>query len=594
MSTATLPPTAASATSAAQIAPATATGTPDGRPYIGAHALCDALLREGVDTIFGYPGGAVIPLYDVLPSYEPRLRHILTRHEQWAAHAAEGYARATGKVGVCLATSGPGATNFVTAIADAMLDSVPLVALVGQVGLPMIGKDAFQEVDIIGVTLPITKHSYQVERVEDLPRVVAEAFHLARSGRPGPVLIDLPKTTIVAPTRPSGPVTIAMPGYRPTMNGNMGQIKTAAKLIAAAQRPVIMAGHGISISGAMEELRQLAEKADLPVAFTLHGLGTLPDSHPNAIGFMGMHGHRHVNRAIDECDLLITVGARFDDRATGRTDMFAPNATVIHIDIDPAEIGKNVKVDVPIVGDAKRVLARLVETVAPADRSEWLARIAGWRVAPPPPDFSADEPGISPFKVIAALRAATGGQAIIAADVGQHQMWAAQWGAYEAPDRWISSGGAGTMGFGLPAAMGAQVGRPESEVWAICGDGGVQMSLPELATIAAERLPVRLMILNNGYLGMVRQWQQLFHGSNYAHTPITSPDFVKLADAYGIVGLRAERPEEVWATIQRARAVDGPVLVEIRINPEDNVYPMVPPGGANSQMMFQEDPAAVE
>jgi len=307
-----------------------------------------------------------------------------------------------------------------------------------------------------------------------------------------------------------------------------------------------------------------------------------------------MHGHRHVNQAIDECDLLITVGARFDDRATGRTDMFAPNATVIHIDIDPAEIGKNVKVDVPIVGDAKRVLARLVETVAAADRSEWLARIAGWRVAPPPPDFSADEPGISPFKVIAALRAATGGQAIIAADVGQHQMWAAQWGAYEAPDRWISSGGAGTMGFGLPAAMGAQVGRPESEVWAICGDGGVQMSLPELATIAAERLPVRLMILNNGYLGMVRQWQQLFHGSNYAHTPITSPDFVKLAEAYGIVGLRAERPEEVWSVIAQARAVDGPVVVEIRINPEDNVYPMVPPGGANSQMMFQEDPAAVE
>ncbi len=590
MSTATVSP---SAPTTATATTTTATGTPDGRPYIGAHALCDALLREGVEVIFGYPGGAVIPLYDVLPSYEPRLRHILTRHEQWAGHAAEGYARSTGKVGVCLATSGPGATNFVTAIADAMLDSVALVAITGQVGLPMIGKDAFQEVDIIGVTLPITKHSYQIERVEDLPRIVAEAFHLARSGRPGPVLIDLPKTTIVAPTVPSGTVVTEMPGYRPTLNGNMGQIKTAAKLIAAAQRPVVMAGHGIAISGAMAAFRQFVEKADLPVAFTLHGLGTLPDSHPNAIGFMGMHGHAHVNRAIDSCDLLITIGARFDDRATGRTDMFAPNATVIHVDIDPAEIGKNVKADVPIVGDARRVLEKLVQEVKVAERGAWLAEIASWRVAPPEPVFSAAEPGISPFKLIAAIRAATKGEAFITADVGQHQMWAAQWGAYEAPERWISSGGAGTMGFGLPAAVGAQVGNPDAEVWAICGDGGVQMSLPELATIAAEKLPIRLAIFNNGYLGMVRQWQQLFHGSNYAHTPISSPDFVKLADAYGIVGLRAERPEEVWPTIERARAIKGPVLMEFRINPEENVYPMVAPGTGNSQMI-EMDPAAAE
>ena len=575
-------------------APAAApTEAPTPRPYLGAHALCEALLREGVDVIFGYPGGAVIPLYDVLPSYEPQLRHILVRHEQWAGHAAEGYARATGKVGVCLATSGPGATNFVTAIADAMLDSVPLVAITGQVGLPMIGKDAFQEVDIVGVTLPITKHSFQIERVEDVPRIVAEAFHLARSGRPGPVLIDVPKTTIVAPTTPSAGHTVEMPGYRPTMNGNMGQIKAAARLIARAEKPVVMAGHGVAIAGAMPELRALAEKADLPVAFTLHGLGTLPDSHPNAIGFMGMHGHAHVNRAIDEADLLITVGARFDDRATGRTDMFAPNAEVIHIDIDPAEIGKNVRVDVPIVGDAKRVLARLVEEVKAAERTAWRSRIEAWRIAPPLPTFSADEPGISPFKVIAALRAATGGEAIFTSDVGQHQMWAAQWGAYEAPNRWISSGGAGTMGFGLPAAMGAQVGCPDAEVWAICGDGGVQMSSAELSTIATEGIPVKLMILNNGYLGMVRQWQQLFHGGNYAHTPIGAPDFVKLADAYGIPGFRAERPEEVWPTIERARATPGPVLIEIRINPEENVYPMVAPGAANSQMI-EADPAAVE
>ncbi len=584
MSSATITPAATPAASAT---------TPAPRPYLGAHALCEALIREGVDLIFGYPGGAVIPLYDVLPSYEPQLRHILVRHEQWAGHAAEGYARATGKVGVCLATSGPGATNFVTAIADAMLDSTPLVAITGQVGLPMIGKDAFQEVDIIGVTLPITKHSFQIERVADIPRVVAEAFHLARSGRPGPVLIDIPKTTIVAPTTPSAGYQVELPGYRPTMNGNMGQIKAAAKLIAQAQKPVVMAGHGIAISGAMEELQAFVEKADLPVAFTLHGLGTLPASHPNAIGFMGMHGHAHVNRAIDECDLLITVGARFDDRATGRTDMFAPKATVIHIDIDPAEIGKNVRVDVPIVGDAKRVLARLAEVVKPAERGEWRAAIDRWKIAPPVPEFSADEPGISPFKVIAALRAATKGEAIITSDVGQHQMWAAQWGAYEAPNRWISSGGAGTMGFGLPAAMGAKVGCPDTEVWAICGDGGVQMSLPELSTIATENIPVKLMILNNGYLGMVRQWQQLFHGGNYAHTPIGAPDFVKIAEAYGILGLRAERPEEVWSVIEQARAATGPVLVEFRINPEENVYPMVAPGAANSQMI-EGDPSAVE
>jgi acetolactate synthase I/II/III large subunit len=572
----------------------TPTMLPANGQYIGAHALCDALLREEVEVIFGYPGGAVIPLYDVLPSYEPQLHHILVRHEQWAGHAAEGYARATGKVGVCLATSGPGATNFVTAIADALLDSTPLVAITGQVGLPMIGKDAFQEVDIIGVTLPITKHSFQIEHVADIPRVIAEAFHIARSGRPGPVLVDIPKSTIVAVTQPaSGKFIVDMPGYRPTLNGNMGQIKHAARLIETAKFPVVMAGHGIYISGAMDEFRQFVEKADLPVAFTLHGLGVLPSSHPNAIGFMGMHGHAHVNRAVDKCDVLINIGARFDDRATGRTDMFAPNATVIHVDIDPAEIGKNVKTAVPIVGDAKRVLTRLIEAVEPCDNGEWRTEIESWRIAPPVPVFEADEPGISPFKLLAAIRAATKGEAFMTADVGQHQMWAAQWGEYEHPERWISSGGAGTMGFGLPAAMGAQVGHPDAEVWAIVGDGGFQMSLAEMATLVQEKLPVKIAVFNNGYLGMVRQWQQLFHGGNYAHTPIGAPDFVKLADAYGILGLRAERPEEVIPTIERARAHNGPVLIDFRINPEENVYPMVPPGGANSQMI-ESEPESVE
>ncbi|MDP9370856.1 MAG: biosynthetic-type acetolactate synthase large subunit, partial [Chloroflexota bacterium] len=538
---------------------------------------------------------AVIPLYDVLTAY-PALRHVLVRHEQWAAHAAEGYARATGKVGVCLATSGPGATNLVTGLADALLDSTPIVAITGQVGLPMIGKDAFQEVDIVGVTLPITKHSFQVERVADLPRVVAEAFHLARSGRPGPVLIDIPKSTLVAPTAPAPPPPIDLPGYRPTLAGNIGQIKAAARLIAAAERPVVMAGHGIAISGALEEFRRFVERADLPVAFTLHGLGTLPASHPNALGFMGMHGHAHVNRAIDECDLLINVGARFDDRATGRVDAFAPRATVIHIDIDPAEIGKNVKTALPIVGDARRVLAALLEFVEPQRRPDWHAAIAARRVPPPPARFDPGERGLSPFKLIATLREMTGGEAIFTADVGQHQMWAAQWGAYERPERWISSGGAGTMGFGLPAAIGAQLGRPEAEVWAIVGDGGVQMSLPELATVGQERLPVKLAIFNNGYLGMVRQWQQLFHGGNYSQTPIGAPDFVKLAEAYGIAGIRVDEPGEVGAAIARARAIDGPVVLDFRINPEENVYPMVPPGGANSQMLEAPapEPGSVE
>ena len=562
-------------------------------PYTGSHALCDALVREGVDTIFGYPGGAVIPLYDVLTQYADRLRHILVRHEQWAAHAAEGYARATGKVGVCLATSGPGATNFVTGIADAMLDSTPLVAITGQVGLPMIGKDAFQEVDIIGVTLPITKHSFFVEDVADLPRIVAEAFHLARSGRPGPVLIDIPKSALVARTAPSAPPTVDLPGYRPTLAGNAAQIRAAARLLATAARPVVMAGHGIAISGALEEFRAFVERAGLPVAFTLHGLGTLPDSHPLALGFMGMHGHAHVNRAIDRCDLLLTIGARFDDRATGRVDAFAPRATVIHVDIDPAEIGKNVRVDVPIVGDARHVLRALHEVVALRDHSAWRAEIDAWRPVPPSPEFEPGEGSIHPAKLVAAIRAATGGEAIITADVGQHQMWAAQWGAYERPERWISSGGAGTMGFGLPAAIGAQIGCPGAEVWAIVGDGGVQMSLPELATIAQEGLPVKLAIFNNGYLGMVRQWQDLFHARNRSSTPIGGPDFVKLAEAYGIVGLRAERPEEVAPTIAAARAIAGPVVIDFRITAEENVYPMVPPGGANSQMI-ESEPGAVD
>lgn len=554
-------------------------------PYTGADALCDALVAQDVDVIFGYPGGAVIPLYDVLSRYDDRIRHVLVRHEQWAVHAAEGFARSTGRVGVCLATSGPGATNLVTGLADALLDSVPVVAITGQVGLAMIGKDAFQEVDIIGVTLPITKHSYLVEDVADLPRIVAEAFHIASTGRPGPVLIDIPKSVLIAPTKPAPPLVVDLASYRPTQRGNPNQLKQVARLLAAAQRPLVMAGHGIAIGGATGEFREFVERAGVPVAFTLHGLGALPASHPLSLGLMGMHGHVHVNRAIDCCDLLINVGARFDDRATGRVDAFAPNATVVHIDIDPAEIGKNVPTAVPVVGDAKLVLAALLELVREQRRPEWLAEIEAWRVPPPSAGMDAGAGAISPFALLAALRDATAGEAIFTADVGQHQMWAAQHLATEAPERWISSGGLGTMGFGLPAAIGAQLGNPDREVWAIVGDGGVQMSLPELATVAQERLPIKLAILNNGYLGMVRQWQDLFHNRNYSQTPISAPDFVKLAEAYGIVGLRASQPGDVAEVIARARAIDGPVVIEFAINPEENVYPMVPPGGANSQMI---------
>jgi acetolactate synthase-1/2/3 large subunit len=562
---------------------------PEAQPRVlsGARIICESLIREGVEVVFGYPGGAVIPLYDALPLY-PQLHHVLVRHEQMAGHMADGYARASGKVGVCMATSGPGATNLVSAIASAHLDSIPIVAITGQVGTAFIGKDSFQEVDIIGVTLPITKHNIQVRRTEDIPQAIRVAFYLARTGRPGPVLIDIPKNTQIMEAPFVWPEEVDLPGYQPTIQGNRKQVRLAAKLINEAKRPIIMAGHGIMISGAEAEFRAFVEKTGIPVMFTLLGLGCFPETHPLALGLMGMHGHWEVNQAANEADVLINIGARFDDRATGKVSAFAPKARVIHIDIDPAEIGKNVKTEVPIVGDAKHVLRMLLEEVADNRHDAWLSQIREWgrrantRKWKPTDKLQAQH-------VVVALREATGGNAIVSVDVGQHQMWTAQFFLFEHPNKFLSSSGSGTMGFGFPAALGAKMACPEEEVWAVVGDGGFQMSIPELATCKQEGLAVKVAIINNGYLGMVRQWQELFHNRNYSETPISSPDFVKLGEAYGIAARRVLTQEEVRPAIEWARSVDGPVLLDFVVDQEQNVYPMVPQGGANADMIVDEE-----
>jgi acetolactate synthase-1/2/3 large subunit len=557
------------------------------RVLTGARIICESLIQEGVEVVFGYPGGAVIPLYDALPLY-PQIHHVLVRHEQMAGHMADGYARATGKVGVCMATSGPGATNLVSAIASANLDSIPIVAITGQVGTAFIGKDAFQEVDICGVTEAITKHNIQVRRTEDIPLAIKTAFHLARTGRPGPVLVDIPKNTQIMEAPFIWPEELHLPGYQPTVQGNRKQVRLAAQLINRAERPVIMAGHGIMISGAEAEFRQFVERTGIPVIFTLLGLGCFPESHPQALGMMGMHGHWEVNKTANEADLLINIGARFDDRATGKLSGFAQKARIIHVDIDPAEIGKNVKTDVPIVGDAKHVLQLLLEEVAERRHDEWLAQIRDWgrkagsRKWKPTDVLQAQH-------VVVGLREATGGNATISVDVGQHQMWTAQFYMFDHPNKLLSSSGSGTMGFGLPAAMGAKLGCPDEEVWAVVGDGGVQMSIPELATCVQEGLAVKIAIINNGYLGMVRQWQELFHNRNYSETPISSPDFVKLGDAYGIAARRVTTQAEVLPAIRWAQSVDGPVILDFVVEQEQNVYPMVPQGGANSDMIVDEE-----
>ncbi|MBU4346258.1 MAG: biosynthetic-type acetolactate synthase large subunit [Candidatus Omnitrophica bacterium] len=548
----------------------------------GAEILIECLKREGVQVIFGYPGGSVLPLFDKL--YDSDIKFILTRHEQAAAHAADGYARATGKVGVCIATSGPGATNLTTGIANAYMDSVAIVAITGQVKTFLIGNDAFQEADVTGITRPITKHNYLVKDVKDLARIVREAFHIASTGRPGPVLIDVPVDVQQPEAEFIWPEEINIRSYKPTYFGHPGQIKKAAKLITSSKKPIIYAGGGIITSGAHEQLQKLAEKIQAPVTMTLMGLGGFPGTHPFSLGMLGMHGTAYANHAIMDSDLIIAVGARFDDRVTGKLDTFAPHAKIIHIDIDPASISKNVKVDVPIVGDAKNVLGQLLEELGQApDTADWLKAVEAWKKKHP---LSYENKGkIKPQYVIEQIYEATKGEAIITTEVGQNQMWAAQWYKYTAPRTFISSGGLGTMGFGFPAAMGAKVGFPGKIVFDIAGDGSIQMNIQELATCVCNKINVKVAILNNGYLGMVRQWQELFYKKRYSHTCIYNPDFVKLAESYGGVGIKVTRNEEVRPAIEKAISTDNVVFIDFHIEPEENVYPMVPAGEAINRMI---------
>jgi len=549
----------------------------------GAQIVCESLLKEGVKVMFGIPGGVLLPFYDTLPQY-PKIHHILCRHEQGAAHAAEGYARACGKVGVCLATSGPGATNLVTGIASAYLDSVPMVAITGQVARPFIGKDAFQEIDITGITLPITKHNYLVASAHELATVVKESFHIASTGRQGPVLIDIPRDVFVEEAEYHYPEKADLPGYKPTVRGHPAQIKKAAKFIKESNRPLIIAGKGVIDSGACAELKELAEKAQIPVVNTLLGLGSFPGTHVLCLGMLGMHGLAHANMAVSAADLIIAIGMRFDDRATASVAGFAPKAQIIHIDVDPAEIGKNVKVDVPIVGDVKHVLKALNAQIEAQNHVEWISQIQEWEREHPPLSIRECD-NVLPQYVINQIYEVTKGDAIIVTGVGQNQMFASHYFKYDRPNQFLSSGGLGPMGFELPGAMGAKVACPDEAVWCVAGDGGFQMTIQELATIVQEKLAVKIAILNNGYLGMVRQWQELFYGRRYVATPLYGPDFVKVAEAYGIAGERVTDRRMVTGAIQRAMQHDGPFLIDFRTEPEENIYPMVRPGAALSEMI---------
>jgi acetolactate synthase-1/2/3 large subunit len=552
-------------------------------------AVMECLKAEGVDVVFGLPGGANLPTYDAF--VDAGIRHVLVRHEAGGGHAAEGYAKATGRVGVCLGTSGPGATNLVTPICDAMMDSVPTVFITGQVRTDLLGTDGFQEADTIGMTMPIVKHSFMVQHPLEIPRTIHEAFYVARTGRPGPVIVDIPVDLSRAEI-PYEPVSdVHLPGYQPTMEGNAKQIRQAAKALAAARRPVIYAGGGVVAAEAAKELTELATADRFPVTCTLMGLGAFPAPHEQWLGMLGMHGTRAANYAMDEADLICAVGARFDDRITGKLSEFAPRAKFIHIDVDPAEISKNLPAHIPIVGDAKNILAKLLVEYRAlwADRArleEWWQRIHGWRERHPLGYDDTSDAEIRPQRMVEALYEATGGDAIVTSDVGQHQMWAAQYFHFNKPRRWINSGGLGTMGFGLPAAMGAKVGCPDETVVCIAGDGSVQMNMQEMATCAQEGIAIKVFIMNNGYLGMVRQWQELFWDKRYSHVHMGDyPDFVKLADAYGATGMRFTDKNTLVDDMREALATDGPVLVDVRVTQEENVYPMIPAGQAARDMV---------
>ncbi|VVB72719.1 3D-(3,5/4)-trihydroxycyclohexane-1,2-dione hydrolase [uncultured archaeon] len=557
-------------------------GQGSGPKITGAQAVLESLKREGVDVVFGLPGGVLLPLYDAI--YQSDLRHILVRHEQGAAHMADGYARATGKVGVCIATSGPGATNLVTGIANAYMDSVPMVAITGQVNTWLIGKDAFQEADITGITLPITKHNYLLRSAKDITRVFREAFYIARTGRPGPVLIDLPRDVTVDEVEFTWP-ELDLPGYHPSFKAHEMQIKKAAKALMEAERPVIYVGGGVRYASAHKELYDLATKINAPVTTTLMGIGCFPEDHPLSLGMLGMHGTKYANYAIQESDLILAIGARFDDRVTGKISSFAPRAKMVHIDVDPAEVGKNVRVDIPVVGDAKNALQGLLKEVMPKASGAWNEKIEAWK-KDHPLGYIPDLNLIKPQYVIEKL-CQLAPDAIITTEVGQNQMWAAQFFVHKDPQKFISSGGLGTMGYGFPAAIGAKMGRPECDVIDIAGDGSFLMNSQELATAVVNDIPVKVAVLNNGCLGMVRQWQELFFEKRYSATILgrTSPDFVKLAEAYGAVGLRATKPSEVEGVIQTALSTDRPVVMDFIVNPAEKVSPMVPAGATLSEIL---------
>ncbi|MEQ8677902.1 MAG: biosynthetic-type acetolactate synthase large subunit [Aggregatilineales bacterium] len=558
----------------------------------GSEIILECLLREGVDVVFGYPGGAILPTYDALTKY-PQIHHVLVRHEQGASHMADGYARASGKVGVAIATSGPGATNLVTGIATAMMDSSPIVCITGQVARAAIGSDAFQETDVTGVTLPITKHNYLVSDVRELAYIMREAFLIARTGRPGPVLVDVPKdiqnekTEFVYPEEP-----IVLPGYRPASNAQQSDVDAAVELINAAKRPVILAGQGVLRSGSMQELRELSERAQIPVALTLLGKGGMPENHPLVLGMMGMHGQAASNFAIQKADLLIALGMRFDDRVTGNLKTYAVNAKKIHVDIDPSELNKNVKADVGIAGDLRTVLSQFLPGIQSNTHPEWMAQIRDWQEDADERDIikSSSDGGLIAAQVINDLWKYTDGDAITVTDVGQHQMLEAQYYPHKRPATMLTSGGLGTMGFGFPAAIGAKFAMPDEEVWAIVGDGGFQMTLCEMATAAQEKINVNIAIINNGFLGMVRQWQEIFYEERYYATPMFSPDFCKLAEAYSIPSMRVTERSQIEEAVAFARSIDGPTLIEFVVQKEDIVYPMVPAGADLDNMIRRPKP----
>lgn len=554
----------------------------------GGQIIWESLMHEGVDVVFGITGGAILPTYDDLSKYNYPIHAIVTTHEQGASHMADGYARATGKVGVAIVTSGPGATNLITGLATAYMDSTPVVAITGQVPTSLLGRDGFQESDVFGISMPVTKHNYLITDIRDLPMALKEAFHIARTGRPGPVLVDICKDVQQDSMEFEYPTEVYLPGYHPNQNApDPASVARAARLLNEAEKPIIVAGQGVSIAKAERELRQLAEVANIPVATSLLGIGTFPATHPLSVSWGGMHGSAHSNYAMQECDVMFAIGARLDDRLTGAFATFAPKARIIHVDLDPAEMGKNLIIDTPVVGDALLTLRAMLPQIQPNEHPTWLAQIDEWKADSSERDILSQEVDdlIAPQVMRELWHATNEGDCTVVSDVGQHQMWEAQYFLHTKPRSLLTSGGLGTMGYALPAAIGAQVGRPDEEMWVVAGDGGFQMTMPELSTVVQERLPIKIALINNGYLGMVRQWQDIFYNKRYSGTPLFNPDFVKIAEAYGIPGRAVTRKEDVYEAIKEAQATDGPFLLDFQVDELTNVFPMVAAGGSNVDMI---------